>query len=276
MKTLGIDLSHWEGAIDWQLAAPWVGFAYYKCTEGTRWIDKQFENNRKGCDQAGLPHAPYHYYHSLLDPVQQADFFITTAGLNYKRYIVDMEKPDHDPHIVAHLRSFLERCHALSGIKPAIYTSAGYWNQFVRPNPGWASQYDLIVANFTVKHEPAIPTGWEEYRIWQFSDYFFIPGCNTACDGDWFNGPIQECRSWFGNYQPSKPILPETGMQLRSHFEGLHIRKEPRLNASEVGHLRKGELVQVLELGGCDAWVRHARGWSAIEIAGYRYMEVVS
>jgi lysozyme len=195
MKTFGVDVSHWESKINWQLAAPALGFAYYKCTEGTRWFDVQFDNNRKGCDQAGLPHAPYHYFHPLIDPVQQAEFFIGIAGLSYKRYILDAEKPDYVVDIVSRIRAFLDRCEELTGIKPAIYTSAGYWNEFVKPKPAWASSYDLLVANYTTQRIPIIPIGWITYKIWQFSSYFFIPGCTEACDGNWFNGTQDQCRS---------------------------------------------------------------------------------
>ncbi len=283
MKTFGVDVSHWEAKIDWQLAAPTVGFAYYKCTEGTRWFDVQFENNRQGCSLAGLPHAPYHYFHPLADPVQQANFFIETAGRSYKRYILDVEKPDRDPQIVLHIRSFLDRCHELTGIHPAIYTSAGYWNDFVHPKPAWSSKYDLIVANYTVKRQPVLPIGWDDYKIWQFSDYFFIPGCTEACDGNWFNGSLDQCRQWFGNYKPwilsnsGSPIeqAAGAGLSVRSHLEGLNIRLAPTINSKDLGDLHKGEVVQVEELGGRDVWIKHTRGWSAVEIDGYRYAEVV-
>ena len=275
MKIFGVDVSHWEGRIDWLMAAPAIGFAYYKCTEGTRWVDAQFENNQRGCDQAGLPHAPYHFYHPSLDPIQQADFFIATAGRGYKRYIVDIEKPDHDPDIVHQLHIFLDRCHELSGIKPAIYTSAGFWNEYIQPNPVWAPRYDLIVAHYTTRHEPILPVSWSKYKIWQFSDHFFIPGCNETCDGNWFNGTPEECRKWFGNYRQVEPEFRGEGLLLRSHFEGLHIRQEPVLGSKELGHLTKGEEVMVDELGGSDVWIHHSRGWSAVEISGYRSMEVI-
>jgi Bacterial SH3 domain len=142
--------------------------------------------------------------------------------------------------------------------------------------PAWAKQYDLIVANYTTRHQPILPVGWEEYKIWQFSDYFFSPGCNETCDGNWFNGNLVCAREWFGNYKPCEPTPPTGGLQIRSHFDHLNIRQEPSMNAKDVGDLMKGETVQVEELGGGDVWIRHTRGWSAVEIAGYRYMSIVT
>jgi hypothetical protein len=31
----------------------------------------------------------------------------------------------------------------------------------------------------------------------------------------------------------------------------------------------------VEQLGGNGVWIKHDRGWSAVEIGGYRYMELV-
>ena len=125
MRTFGMDVSHWEGRIDWAATAPAIGFAYFKCTDGVKFTDNQFANNARGCSGAGLPHAPYHYFQPLLDPTAQAEHFIATAGLNYMRYIVDVEAPEWDPKIVQKLHAFLERVEKLTGTRPAIYTSAG-------------------------------------------------------------------------------------------------------------------------------------------------------
>ncbi len=271
MKTLGVDVSHWEGQIDWPTAARWIPFAYYKCTEGESGIDNTFSPNKRGCQTAGLPHAPYHYYHPELDPLIQANHFIATAGRDYLRYIVDVEEQvETDP---VKLKAFLDRCEQLTAIKPAIYTSADRWNTWVHPKPMWANSYDLVVAHYTSWHVPTLPIGWGGYRMWQFSDCHYFPGLTTEVDADWFNGSLDQVRQWFGNYkeieQPANPL------RVRSYFDHLHIRQLPSVTSREIDHLDKGDLVEVEEVGGKDVWVRHAAGWTAVEIDGYRYMEVV-
>ena len=293
MRTFGIDLSHWEGRIDWAAAAPAIGFAYFKCTDGVKFTDNQFAYNARGCSGTGLPHAPYHYFQPHLDPTAQAEHFIATAGLNYKRYIVDVESPEWDPKIVQKLHAFLERVEKLTGTRPAIYTSAGYWNDYIQPLPSWTGSYDLIVAHYTAAHAPLLPHGWTKYTIWQFSDFWNVPGNQAVVDGNWFNGSLEQCRQWFGNYKPD-PLshlptqMAETeqaqdalglggvGFQLGSLFENLHIRQSPSMNARIAGNLAKGEIVDVEQLGGHDVWIKHERGWTAVEIEGYRYMSVVT
>jgi hypothetical protein len=96
-------------------------------------------------------------------------------------------------------------------------------------------------------------------------------------DGNWFNGSLEQCRVWFGNYREPMPPEPAPGeaFKMRSLFRELNIRQAPHMGARVTGKLEKGECVEVEELGGYDTWVRHSRGWCAVERGGYRYMEVV-
>lgn len=282
MRTLGVDVSHWEGSIDWKAAAPTIGFAYYKCTDGVRYVDEQFDRNQRGCNEAGLAHAPYHYYQPALDPTAQAEHFIQIAGKGYKRYILDIEAPEREEGITQKLLAFLKRVEQLTATRPAIYTSAGYWNEFIHPKPEWTKDYDLIVAHYTQAHLPLLPVGWNTWRIWQFSDYWFFRGCNEQADADWFNGNPEECKAWFGNSMALEAPVPEEGSSrlkalhsFRSLFDGLNIRQAPDMKARITGKLERGEIVEGEEMGGFDVWVRHARGWTAVERGGYRYMEVV-
>jgi lysozyme len=270
MKIIGADVSHWEGAIDWQQAARWIPFVYFKCTDGIAYIDNTYELNRAGCAAAGMPHAPYHYYQPELDPIAQADHFIQAAGKDFKVYMVDVEegKPK-----VGDLLVFLKHVKQLTGQVCAIYTSAGYWNANISPKPEWAPSYPLVVAHYTAEHRPLLPTGWSTWQIWQFSDAFYFPGCDTAADGDWFNGSLGQMRAWFGNYKEIEPVF--VSLRARSLCENLHIRMMPSKSSREVGHLAKGESIDIDYVSGRDVWLQHSRGWSALEIDGYRYMEII-
>jgi GH25 family lysozyme M1 (1,4-beta-N-acetylmuramidase) len=274
MRTIGIDVSHWEGQIDWQTASQVIGFAYYKCTDGLSFVDDTFEANRAACDQVGLAHAPYHYFQPGLDPLAQADHFIQTAGKGFKKYIVDVEEDANaDNNLSGDLLTYLLRVFMLTGIRPVIYTSPGFWNEHLRPAPAWTKNYELIVAHYTAAHLPTVPVGWNNWSIWQFSDYYFVPGCSCEVDGDWFNGDLAACRQWFGNYRQVEPAT--YSFRARSLFNQLHVRLEPSTLAKETDHLAKGDEVIVEDLGGQDVWVRHSQGWTCVEKGGYRYMEII-
>jgi lysozyme len=276
MRILGVDVSHWEGDIDWKTAAPTIGFAYYKCTDGVKFVDPHFTANRQGCSEAGLAHAPYHYFQPELDPTAQAEHFIMSAGKGYHKYIVDVEEPRRVPQFTQNLHTFLLRVEQLSASRPVIYTSAGYWNEFMQPCPPWSKDYELIVAHYTLAHQPTLPQGWVDWHIWQFSDDWYFRGCSERADANWFNGSLESCLAWFGNARDPGNVKQEVeGLKLRALFNELRIRQSPNLKAKQVGKLKKGEQVRVEQLGGYDVWVKHERGWTAVEIEGYRYMEVV-
>ena len=271
MRVIGADVSHWESRVDWATAAPTLGFAYYKATEGTTFIDDQFANNKAGCDAVGLPHAPYHYLVPDRDMEEQAWHFIATVGYGYNRYIADCEAPGLT---AVKIKSFLDRCEGITRIRPAIYTSPGYWNS-LSPRPTWSNQYDLIVAHYTGARNPTKPAGWTTWRIWQNTDYFFFPGCAEVADGNWFNGTMDQCRSWFGNYHQVTPPVPSEGVKYRVLVGQLNVRSGPSTDNAIIGSLRLGDIVDLLETSGEDVWLRHATGWSAVKIDDVRFMEVV-
>jgi len=276
MRVLGSDTSHWGGEIDWHKSTPALGFTYFKATDGLYWIDTQFGSNQDECQDTGLPHAGFHWWQETQDPVGQAEHFIETVGLGYKQYIVDVE-----PKVITHpykLKLLLDKCEALSGVKPAIYTSANYWDNFIYPKPDWASQYDLLVAHYTTKRNPTLPVGWSTWKIWQFSDYFYFPGCDEVEDGDWFNGTLEECRAWFGNYHdPLEQDCPPCSgmMEMRVIADKLYIRSGPGTSYGIVGSLLKGDIIEVDDVGGYNAWVKHSKGWSAKSTSGLTYLEKV-
>lgn len=273
MRTHGVDVSHWEGTIDWVEASNWVPFAYFKCTDGINLLDNTYLPNKKGCQAAGLPFAPYHYFEPEHDSISQAEIFVKKAGDHTGRYIADFEEPGYD--LPSKYKLFLDRVELLTGRRPAIYTRASFWNEKVKPTPTWAHEYELIVAHYTIAHIPILPIGWDKWIMWQYcEDGYYFSGCPSPTDANWFNGSLDQMRFWFGNYHQVTlpPIRP---FQVKSLFDNLHIRQLPNMVSKEVGHLAKGETVDVEELGGAHLWVKHSRGWSAVEIGGYRYMEVV-
>lgn len=275
MRVLGCDLSHWEGVIDWAEASRWIPFAYFKCSEGWSFLDPSFEGNKAGCEEFGVPHAPYHWFKPDLDPIRQAEWFLKKAGVQFQRYIVDVEEPrQNNADVGAPLYKFLRSIEDRIGKRCAIYTSADKWNNYVHPKPAWAKDYELIVAHYTAEHQPLLPIGWSTWRIWQYSKSFFFPGCKEWADGDWYNGTLDQCRQWFGNYRQVEPPNYQA-TRLRSHFNGLRIRSNPNVHCRILGSLAKGDTVDLDELGGADVWVHHSKGWTCVEKDNYRYMELL-
>ncbi|OGO26437.1 MAG: hypothetical protein A2136_05540 [Chloroflexi bacterium RBG_16_54_11] len=283
MRTIGADCSHWSGDIDWARDVLWLPFVYYKATDGMYWIDTRFGDNHDGCMEYGIPNAPYHWWQETQDPIVQADHFCDTledSGDGYKRIIINVEPVGNCS--ANKLKQLLDRVENRRGIKPAIYTSAYYWSM-VLPTPAWAYQYDLLVAHYARRNYPMLPVGWSTWKIWQFTDYFYLQGTETKVDGNWFNGSIEQCRDWFGNYHPVTPPPPPppgSSLQMKVLIDGLRVRKAPSTSAQIMGQLNTGDVIDVADIGGANAWAQIQAGpyagyWSAVNYLGQRYMEVV-
>jgi lysozyme len=90
-KTLLTDSSHWEGTINWSLAAPAMGGCINKATEHVSFVDDQWANNKAGCIAQGEPYGAYHFFRPAYDPILQAQHFIRTVGSGVKVFACDVE-----------------------------------------------------------------------------------------------------------------------------------------------------------------------------------------
>ncbi|MET0358760.1 MAG: GH25 family lysozyme, partial [Pararhizobium sp.] len=73
----GIDVSKWQGDIDWAaVKQSGVSFAFIKATEGKDVVDTRFEEYWPKARAAGIAYAPYHFYYFCSTAAEQADWFI--------------------------------------------------------------------------------------------------------------------------------------------------------------------------------------------------------
>src|SRR5215469_10089520 len=76
----GIDVSHYQGTINWRgVASDNVAFAYVKATEGISGRDAQFARNWRGARRAGLRVGAYHYFIFCRSARAQARNFLAVA-----------------------------------------------------------------------------------------------------------------------------------------------------------------------------------------------------
>ena len=78
----GVDVSHWDGDIRWDLVAEDdIQFAYVKATQGTTFHDPMFAEMYDGSRDAGLIRGAYHYAEpDGSDGATQARFFVANGG----------------------------------------------------------------------------------------------------------------------------------------------------------------------------------------------------
>ena len=156
----GIDVSHWQGAIDWpRVADDGVAFAFIKATEGGDYVDPRFAANWAGAAQAGVMRGAYHFYRPQPDAAAQAEHFLRTVQLRAGDLppVLDVEVTDgrSASAIAAGVRTWLETVERATGRRPIVYTRAGFWNQV----GGGFGAYPLWVAHYGVAAPASRRTG---------------------------------------------------------------------------------------------------------------------
>ncbi|WP_329686128.1 glycoside hydrolase family 25 protein [Longimicrobium sp.] len=188
-RLAGVDVSHWQGAIDWNRAAgDGVSFAFIKATEGGDYVDPAFAANWAGAAAAGIPRGAYHFYRPQTDAAAQAQHFLRTVQLRAGDLppVLDVEVTDGRPaaEIAAGVRTWLQTVERATGRRPIVYTRASFWTGQMG---GGFGAYPLWVAHYGAA-QPSIPADWSRWAFWQHSDAGRVAGITGDVDLNWFAG----------------------------------------------------------------------------------------
>ena len=184
----GLDVSMWQGEIDWQaVAAAGYKFVIIKASEGVNYVDPCFVANWDGAKQAGLLVSAYHVFWPTLSGEKQAKHFLDTLGERKADFplAVDVERRSASNSGAA-VEAFLLAVKEADGRNPLVYTAQAVWNAAVGWAPGW-HVYPLWVADYDAAN-PAMPAGWDDWTIWQYSNKGSVPGIAGHVDLDMFQG----------------------------------------------------------------------------------------
>lgn len=190
----GIDVSRWNGKIDWKTVANYgMGFAILRITEKCNVIDSTFEPNYKGCIENKIPVGVYKYsYATTIAQIEdEANVVIKTLNkrkLDYPVFL-DIEDKCQENLSDSLMMKMIEVFRAIiikAGYKFGIYCSySWYQNQL----PEGAKKYDCWVANYP---KPQLDNGTLQERLrvpastgiigWQYTPKSTIPGIPTKTD----------------------------------------------------------------------------------------------
>lgn len=191
---IGIDVSYAQGVIDWAAVATQgnVSFVYAKATEGLTLVDDQFARNRTVTMARSIPCGAYHFFHFDLDPLAQAQHFLSVAkpGKGDLLPMVDVEVSNGDDIAtkVAKLSQFITAVErAIGGKRMLVYSSYGFWNSSMGGSAAF-SGHPLWIAEYNNDPQPTLPSGWNSWAIWQYSDAGSVAGISGSVDLDRLNG----------------------------------------------------------------------------------------
>jgi lysozyme len=275
--TPGIDVSRWQGMIDWNLvAAAGYRFAFIRATVGDFKDDQFFVQNWNDARTAGLLVSAYHVVTPHRPVGAQVErFFDMLAGRTPDLPLVlDVERDDDEnpASVTSNIRGCADGIEARAGQKPIIYTAGWFWLSKVERSPIWA-QYDLWVANYGVS-QPNLPADWQSWRFWQHTNRGRVQGVSSeATDLNWFNGDYEDLVAYAGLDPDDRPE-PVIGPQVRVTLVLLSIRNGPSMNNARIGDLSQNDTLSLNLLDGDDIWIEFSPGmWAPMVIRGKRFLD---
>lgn len=196
----GVDVSHYQGEIDWQeLAAQDISFAYIKATEGTTYTDECFKKNWAAASETELAVGAYHFFSFSSPGKNQAEHFIEIVGSLSGKLIpaVDVEyygseQPDKEA-VIQELTDLLKTLEEMYDVKPVIYTTYTAYHDFIKGN---FDEYPLWIRNVYFTPNLGLLGKWS---IWQYTDREILDGYSGEeryIDVDVFGGNEEEWKAW--------------------------------------------------------------------------------
>ena len=247
----GIDVSTWQGSVDWSQVQYDVDFAILRIGFSET-LDNRFLEYAEGCETYDIPYGVYHYSYAVTaaEAQAEAEFVINTLqsyGYNPEMYIwFDMEDSTQ-----ASLSSSIQEaivttfCDTIAeaGYQPGFYGFTSWFdttfqNGYLSSIPVWIAQIDGFSSAGTATHDGGT---W----LWQYSwegsisgisgdvdcniCYFEYPGTNTD------TSYLASC-----TYYPARAIASTTG--------SANMRQYPSSSYSSLGTVSSGTQVEITGL----------------------------
>ena len=193
MEIKGIDVSSWQGSIDWKTVSDYgMGFAILRMTEKGNKIDSQFENNYGGCTKYNIPVGVYKYsYATTISQIKdEANIVIKTLNNRKLDYPVFLDLEDDCQKNITRstMMQMINTFRSIiidAGYKFGIYCGKYWYDSYL---PEEAKKYDCWLAAY-----PSDDQGWLVERLrpsvgigWQYSSKARIPGISGYVDRDVF------------------------------------------------------------------------------------------
>lgn len=196
LKTFGVDVSHYQGKIDWTKMHniyklyP-INFAFIRSTMGSSSIDKTFEENWTGAKENNILRGAYHFYRPDENSTLQAQNFINKVHLESGDLppVLDIETLPRTQSMERMIEGIKNWCKIVEehyDVKPIIYTSDKYFEDYL--NEHFKEHY-IWIANYNFWTEK-MKGHWD---FWQFTEKATIEGIKTTkVDVNIYNGTVDD------------------------------------------------------------------------------------
>ena len=187
----GIDVSHHQGAIDWQrVRSSGIDFVYAKASQGSDFRDDAFVRYWDGARAVGLPRGAYHFFTLCRTGEEQARNFIAAVGNDMGELppVIDAEfvgncasrPPVED--VAAELGVMIARVRQRFSRPPVLYVTYEFYDAYLA---GKLPTVELWIRD--IWRHPHLPDG-RTWVFWQFHNRGSVDGVGGPVDLNVFNG----------------------------------------------------------------------------------------
>ena len=186
----GIDVSHYQGNVNWEKVKPQIDFAILRMGLGDdipSQDDKQFERNYAECVRLGIPFAVYFFSYAVNKAKVQTEIAHIKRLLNGKKInapvYIDVEntrgldwRKISNAELLGIMQEYNAQLNAL-GFKMGIYSSrSAFWNEKMTDKwydniSKWVAEYGDKVHDFN-----------RSYDIWQHTSKGSVDGIDSNVD----------------------------------------------------------------------------------------------
>lgn len=198
-KTWGIDVSQYQGNIDWNsVKNSGVEFAilrigYYLESKGQVVQDPYFETYYNECKRLGIAVGGYFYSYAFNSSEASREASACLSIIRGKHFempiFLDVEDnilknavANGKTNVTELTNASITFCETMnnSGFRGGVYASKNFFNQYL--NSSVLEKYNIWLAQWTTAAKPDY-TG--RFDVWQYTNSGAIPGINGNVDCDW-------------------------------------------------------------------------------------------
>ena len=200
----GLDVSHYQGKIDWKAVASHgdaqeealrPAFVFIKKSQGVGFQDPRFRHNALGAKDARLARGAYHVFDPNADVgAQVASFLKGLSGYQLELApVLDLESGiltkalatgESVTDSAENIGAWLAQVEAETRRTPIVYVGHNAMVRYFRAERPIPSRYPVWVAEYTAAAEPNVPPKWLPWIVWQFQDSATLPGITGRVDLD--------------------------------------------------------------------------------------------
>ncbi|MFE7378501.1 GH25 family lysozyme [Bacillus cereus] len=256
-----VDISKWNGNINWSVAAPQLDLAICRVQYGSNKVDEWYKRYVTKLEEHGVPHAAYAYgcYISVNDAIVEADDFMARTSPNAKFLVLDVEDDTLQScganNLAAASQAFIDRCKS-KGWKIGLYLSHHMYENYglsgLKADFLWIPRYGGNKPKYACD-------------IWQYTETGNVPGIGK-CDLnylignkslEWFTGVEETIAT--SQYDSSWFTKQDGVLTLNTSIK---LRTEPFTDAPVIATLNAGAEVKYDAFGfekDGHVWLRQKR-----------------